>query len=86
MLEFIIGLVFAFVLLMLVPVARRWVWEELKAFSDFLIVLFLRVTSRFESELTDDGRAEQKLWREQQLRNLRGLALRSRQRRGGKAT
>jgi hypothetical protein len=36
----------------------------------------LRRTSQFGGELTEDGKAEQKLWREQRLRNLRGLALR----------
>jgi hypothetical protein len=59
---------------------REWLLEEIKELSDRLLLLFLLLTSRFESELTDDGRREQKLWRAQRLRNLRGLALRSRQR------
>ncbi len=52
--------------------------EWLKELSDKLLLWLLRVTSRFEKELTVDGRAEQELWREQRLRNLEGLAIRSR--------
>ena len=59
---------------------RRWFVEGLKALSDFLLLIFLRATSRFGSELTQDGLTEQKIWRERRLRDLRGLALRSRQR------
>ena len=51
--------------------------EWLKDLSDRLIVWFLRVSSRFGKELTIDGKREQELWREQRLRNLRGLTLRS---------
>ena len=58
-----------------------WFMEELKALSDLLLLLFLRATSQFGSELTQDGKAEQRLWRDQRLRDLQGLALRSRQRR-----
>jgi hypothetical protein len=53
--------------------------EWIKELSDKLLLWLLRVTSRFEKELTVDGRAEQALWREQRLKNLEGLALRSRQ-------
>jgi len=60
--------------------SREWLLEEVKAISDLLVVFLLRSTSRFGSELTEDGKAEQNLWREQRLRNLRGLTLRSRQR------
>lgn len=63
--------------------SRRLRWrlmEELKALSDLLLLIFLRATSRFGSELTRDGLAEQKIWREQRLRDLKGLGLRSRQR------
>lgn len=70
-------------LLCLRPI-REWLIEEVKAFSDVLVVSFLRRTSQFGSELTEDGKAEQKLWREQRLRNLQGLALRSREKRGEK--
>jgi len=44
------------------------------------MIWFLRSTSGFGKELTADGRKEQRLWREQRLRNLQGLAQRSRQR------
>jgi hypothetical protein len=54
--------------------------EWIKDLSDRFLIWFLRVTSRFETELTNDGRKEQMLWREQRLRNLDGLSLRSRQR------
>ncbi len=54
--------------------------EWLKELSDRLIIWFLRVSSGFGKELTADGKQEQELWREQRLRNLRGLALRSQER------
>jgi hypothetical protein len=59
--------------------------EWIKELSDKLLLWFLRVTSRFEKELTSDGRAEQALWREQRMRNLEGLALRSHNRLGSQA-
>jgi len=58
---------------------RRWLLERIKAWSDTLIVNLLRRTSRFGSDLTEDGKAEQISWREQRLRNLHGLALRSKE-------
>jgi hypothetical protein len=58
---------------------RQWLLEELKAVTDTLVVFFLRFSSQFGSELTEQGKAEQGMWREQRLRNLRGLALRSKQ-------
>jgi len=58
--------------------------EWIKDLSDRLLLWFLRVTSRFGNELTQDGKSEQAQWREQRLRNLRGLSLRSRQRFGDK--
>ncbi|HUK41005.1 MAG TPA: hypothetical protein VLX11_08175 [Candidatus Acidoferrales bacterium] len=58
--------------------------EWIKDLSDRLVIGFLRATSRFAKELTQDGRAEQAQWREQRLKNLEGLALRSRQRFGEK--
>jgi hypothetical protein len=61
---------------------REWLLEQIKELSDRLLLRLLLLTSRFESELTEDGRAEQNLWRAQRLRNLRGLTLRSRQRFG----
>ena len=54
--------------------------EWLKDLSDRLIIWFLRASSGFGKELTIDGKREQELWREQRLRNLRGLALRSKER------
>ena len=63
--------------LLLLPAFRRRLAEELKALSDSLLLWFLRSTSRFGRELTKDGVEEQRMWREQRLRNLRGLALRS---------
>jgi hypothetical protein len=54
--------------------------EWFKDLSDRLLLWFLRRTSRFGSELTRDGAVEQLVWREQRLRNLKGLAIRSRQR------
>lgn len=57
--------------------------EWLKEFSDKLIIWLLRSSSGFGKELTADGRKEQELWREQRLRNLQGLAQRSRQRSSG---
>ena len=59
---------------------RHWLLEELKELSDRLLLLFLQATSSFGRELTKDGETEQQLWREQRLRNIRGLALRARQR------
>ena len=58
--------------------------EWLKDLSDKLIIWLLRSTSGFNKELTADGKREQELWRELRIRNLRGLALRSRQRFGEK--
>lgn len=54
--------------------------EWIKDFSDKLVVWLLRASSGFGKELTSDGKREQEHWREQRLRNLRGLSLRSRQR------
>jgi hypothetical protein len=68
------------VALLFVRRTREWLLEEVKAASDAAVIFFLRSTSQFGSELTDDGKTEQKLWREQRLRNLQGLALRSKQR------
>jgi hypothetical protein len=54
--------------------------EWIKDLSDRLIIWFLRVTSGFGKELTEDGVKEQALWREQRVKNLQSLSLRSRQR------
>ena len=57
--------------------SRQWLVEEVKALSDALLLRLLGFTSQFGSELTRDGLDEQKMWRERRLRDLRGLALRS---------
>jgi len=57
-----------------------WFMERIKAFSDTILVCLLRSTSWFGRELTQEGRAEQDMWREQRLRNIRGLGLISRRR------
>lgn len=80
----VIPLVLVLAGILLLTSFRRRFAEELKALSDALVLLLLRSTSRFGSELTNDGKAEQNLWGEQRLRNLQGLALRSREKRGEK--
>lgn len=47
-----------------------------KDFSDKVILRFLHATSAFGKELTAEGRREQEQWREQRLRNLKGLSIR----------
>lgn len=54
--------------------------EWIKDLTDRFIIWLLRATSGFAKELTEDGVKEQALWREQRLKNLQGLAQRSRQR------
>jgi hypothetical protein len=54
--------------------------ERIKHLSDRLILWFLNATSEFEKELTEAGRREQSMWRQQRLRDLQGLAVRWRQR------
>jgi hypothetical protein len=54
--------------------------ELIKKLSDKLILWLLHATSEFGKQLTREGRREQQMWREQRLRNLKGLAIRSRQR------
>jgi hypothetical protein len=58
--------------------------EWIKDLSDKVVIWFLRKSSGFGKELTREGQAEQLIWREQRLRNLKGLAMRSRQRLGEK--
>lgn len=57
-----------------------WIAEQAKACSDMLVLLLIRGTSRFESELTDEGRQEQRMWRDRRMRSLKGLALRAKRR------
>jgi hypothetical protein len=54
--------------------------EWLKDLSDKLVIWLLRSSSGFGKELTADGKVEQQQWRQQRLRNLQGLRLRSRRR------
>ncbi|OGQ83344.1 MAG: hypothetical protein A3F90_07915 [Deltaproteobacteria bacterium RIFCSPLOWO2_12_FULL_60_19] len=75
----IVLLIFGFAGLLFLPVFRRGILEELKSFSDALLLRLLRSTSGFGRELTKDGAAEQQMHREQRLRNLRGLALRAKE-------
>lgn len=65
------------VILLAVRKSREWILERIKAASDVFVLIVLRSTSRFGSKLTEAGKAEQELWREQRLRLLRGLALKS---------
>lgn len=58
--------------------------EWIKTVSDKFVIWCLRKTSGFAKELTRAGQVEQRLWREQRLRNLKGLTMRSRQRLGVK--
>jgi hypothetical protein len=60
--------------------------EWIKDLSDKVVIWFLRKTSSFGKELTSAGRAEQLLWREQRLRNLKGLAMRYQQRHSKKVS
>ncbi len=59
--------------------------EWFKHLSDKILIWFLKVTSGFGRELTKDGRDEQKAWRAQRLRNLKGLSIRSQERYAAKA-
>ena len=75
----IVLLIFGAAGLLFIPAFRRGFLERVKALSDALLLRLLRSTSGFESELTRDGAAEQRMHREQRLRNLRGLALREKE-------
>ena len=65
--------------------SRERLLEELKALSDVLLLRLLRWTSRFGGELTPDGAAEQKMWRDLRLRDLQGLAQRAKQKQRNRA-
>lgn len=54
--------------------------EWIKDLSDKVILWLLHLTGGFGNQLTPKGRREQEIWRERRLRNLKGLAIRSRQR------
>jgi hypothetical protein len=59
--------------------------ELIKHLSDKILISFLKSTSGFAKELTKQGHEEQNSWREQRLRNLKGLSIRSKQRYAEKA-
>jgi hypothetical protein len=59
--------------------------EFIKHLSDKILIWFLKSTSGFGAELTREGHEEQQSWREQRLRNLTGLAIRSKERYAKKA-
>lgn len=56
---------------------RERLEEEAKEASDVVVSFLLRATSQFGSELSEDGRAEQRMWRDQRLRDLKELAKQS---------
>ncbi len=80
MLEIVLSLVIILVALLWFPRTRGWLLEQVKTFSDSFLIRFFLITSQFGKQLTEEGKAEQKLWRERRLRDLQGLALRSRER------
>lgn len=51
--------------------------EWLKELSDRLLLALLLRTSQFGSQLTRDGKLDQRKWRELRLRNLRPLNIAS---------
>jgi len=54
--------------------------EFIKHLSDEFLIWFLKSTSGFGRELTGAGWHEQNLWRDQRLRDLKGLSIMSKQR------
>lgn len=80
MLPLLFLLIIIAALLVLIPGLRERVVEGLKHLTDVWMIQFLRGTSRFGVDLTDEGRDEQRRWSEQRMRNLRGLALRAKSR------
>jgi len=80
MLPLVFFLVFIVALLVLIPGLRERIVEGLKNLTDVWMIEFLRGTSRFGVDLTEEGRAEQRRWSAQRMRNLRGLALRAKRR------
>ena len=68
------------VVFLLLSPTRAWISEQARDVSDRAVSFMLRGGSEFGKELTRDGEMEQEMWRQQRLRNLKGLAIRSRQR------
>lgn len=54
---------------------QSYIMESIKHLSDKFLIWFLKFSSNFGAELTRQGRQEQSLWREQRLRNIKGLSL-----------
>ena len=79
MLPLVFLLIIIVALLAFIPGLRKRAVEDLKNLTDVWIIEFLRGTSRFGVDLTDEGRAEQRRWSEQRMKNLRSLALRSKE-------
>jgi hypothetical protein len=61
------------------------IMEFFKYLSDKILLWFLKSCSGFGKQLTGEGYEEQKLWREQRLRNLKGLSMRAKERYAEKA-
>ena len=80
MLPLLLVIIIIVALLIVIPGWRERAVEGFKNLTDDWIIHFLRRTSRFGADLTDDGRAEQLRWTEQRMRNLQGLALRAKYR------
>jgi hypothetical protein len=53
---------------------RQRLEDQAKEVSDVAVSFLLRATSQFGSELSDEGRAEQGMWREQRMRDFKELA------------
>lgn len=53
--------------------------EWMRELTDKLILKFLHATSHFGKELSPKGRREQAHWRDQRLKNLQALSMRSKQ-------
>ena len=63
-------------LLLQLLVAGRWFVEMAREMSDKLVSFLLRFGSRFEKELTSEGKIEPRMWREQRVRDLRQRRMR----------
>jgi hypothetical protein len=53
--------------------------EWIRHLTDKLILQFLHATSHFAKELSPKGQREQAHWRDQRLKDLQALSLRSKQ-------
>lgn len=62
--------------LLLLYLAGQSLGEVAREASDKLVSFLLRFGSRFEKELTPEGKIEQQMWRDQRLRDLRQRRMR----------